>query len=470
MKKFLSIVSMLVATSMLLAACGPTTTPTPQVVVQTAVVTSVVQQTVMATSVVQQTVVVNNVITATPAPPSVTGTVRIGTWDSADSLNPLNAAIKGFEAKYPGVKVQLESVPQDYGTKLLAEVASGTAPDVFQVGDGQPSDWAGQGILEPLDDYISGKIGNNPLDMSVFYPAVAAIGKVNGHQYLLTKDTSPLILHYNKTLFDAAKVDYPTDKWTWDDLLAAAQKLTVTAGGKITQWGIELPDGWGDPSWTRGIAPLVYQNGGALLSPDGKTTTGFLNSDATVAALQWYFDLFSKYKVAPTAADVAALSGQDLFATGKVAMMWSGIWGIRGYMANSKLNFGVAQLPMGKQRGNSICWAGYAMYSKGTNKVAAWAFLKWMGAEGGAQELAKAALTDVVSIADLQGLTKDPYFGPVMSDLANVVPLEILRNAKYNDCVDTPLHDAIAAYALKGGDLKAILTGVATTADACLAK
>jgi len=468
MKKLFPAVSILILVSMALAACAPAAPaatavpPTAQVIIQT----QVVQQ----TSVVQQTVVVNQAVTATPAPPTVTGTVRIGSWDSGDGLIPVNNAIKSFQALYPSVKVQLESVPTDYGTKLLAEVASGTAPDIIQVGDGDTSTFAAKGMFEPLDDYISGKIGNNPLDMSVFYPAVAAIGKVGGKQYLLTKDTSPLILHFNKTLFDAAKVDYPTDKWTWDDLLAAAKKLTVTTGGKITQWGIEIPDGWGDPSWTRGIAPLVYQNGGSLLSPDGKTTTGFINSDATVQALQWYFDLFSKYKVAPTAADVAALSGQDLFATGKVAMMWTGIWGIRGYMANPKLNFGVAQLPLGKQRGNSICWAGYAMYSKSQNKVAAWAFLKYMGAEGGAQELAKTALTDVVSIADLQGLTKDPFFGPVIADLANVKPLEILSNANYNSCVDTPLHDAIAAYTLKGGDLKAILTDLAKTADACLAK
>lgn len=466
MKKFFSLVSILVMISMLLGACATASpiVPTAQVIIQT----QVVKETVV--SQVQSTVIVNKEVTATPAPPTVSGTVRIGTWDSADGLIPLNNAIKSFEALYPSVKIQLESVPQDYGTKLLAEAASGTAPDIFQVGDGDPSNFAAKGMLEPLDDYISGKNGNNPLDMNVFYPAVAAIGNVGGHQYLLAKDSGPLILHYNKALFDAAGVDYPTDKWTWDDMLAAAKKLTKTTNGKISQWGLMIPDGWGDPSWTRGIAPLVYQNGGALLSPDGKTATGFLNSDATVEALQWYFDLFSKWKVAPTAADVAALSGQDLFATGKVAMMWTGIWGIKGYQANAKLNFGTAQLPMGKERGNSICWAGYAMYAKGSNKVAAWAFLKWMGAEGGAQEIAKVSLTDVKAIAELQGLDKDPYFGPVMADLANVKPLEILRNANYNNCVDGPLHDAIAAYVLQGGDLKAILTDIATKADACLAK
>ncbi len=416
MKKLLSILSILVVASLFMAACGPTTTPTPQTIIQTA-------PPVVQTQVVVQTSAPEvQVITATSEPPKVTGTVRIGSWDSGDALKPINDAIISFQNKYPGVKVQLESVPQDYGTKLLAQVASGTAPDVFQVG---------------------------------------------GVQYLLTKDSSPLIIYYNKALFDAAGVDYPTDKWTWTEFLAAAQKLTNPAK-KV--WGIQLPDGWGDSSWTRGVAPIVYQNGGALVSPDGKTTTGFLNSDATVGALQWYFDLFKKYKVAPSDADVAALSGQDLFATGKVAMMWSGIWGVRGYMANPKLNFGMAQLPMGKVRGNSICWAGYGLYSKSQNKLAAWAFLKWIGAEGGAQEFAKYALTPVRTIAELQGLDKDPYYAPIMADLANVKPLELLSNVNYNTCVDGPFHDALKAYGLTGGDLKTIMTDVATKADACLAK
>ena len=58
-----------------------------------------------------------------------------------------------------------------------------------------------------------------------------------------------------------------------------------------------------------------------------------------------------------------------------------------------------------------------------------------------------------------------------MADLANVKPLEILSNLNYNTCVDGPLATAIQTYILKGGDLKALLTDVATKADTnCLNK
>jgi ABC-type glycerol-3-phosphate transport system substrate-binding protein len=56
----------------------------------------------------------------------------------------------------------------------------------------------------------------------------------------------------------------------------------------------------GDAYWTRGILPIIYQNGGDIISPDGTKVSGYLDSDATIEALTWYTDLFLKDKVAPT--------------------------------------------------------------------------------------------------------------------------------------------------------------------------
>jgi multiple sugar transport system substrate-binding protein len=451
MKKLFVVLSVMVIAAMVLVACQ-SATPTPAATTAAA--------TEAATT-----------AAATTAAPALSGTVRVGSWDSADALQPFNDAIASFEAAYPGVTVQLEDVPQGYGDKLLAEFASGTAPDVFQVGDGDVANFASKGVLEPLDDYISGAKGSDPLDTSVFYSAIADIGKVNGTTYLLTKDYSPLVIYYNKALFDAAGVAYPTDGWTWNDFLTAAQKLTVTdASGKISQWGVELPDGWGDPYWTRGILPVIYQNGGDIISPDGTKTTGYMDSDATVAALQWYADLFLKYKVAPTKADVAALNGQDLFQTGKVAMLWSGVWPMSQYTTDSTLKIGTVGLPAGTTRANSICWSGFALYSKSENKDAAWAFLRWIGADKGAQSFADYALTDVQAIASAQGKDTDQYWAPVMNDLQYVKSLPDFTTTKFSDCVNTPFMAALESYFDNGGDLKTIMSETATTADACLAK
>ena len=71
-----------------------------------------------------------------------------------------------------------------------------------------------------------------------------------------------------------------------------------------------------------------------------------------------YVDLFLTDKVSPTKADVESLAGTDLFQNGNVAMQWTGRWPLKDYLANTDLSFGTISLPMGKQRANSICWAG----------------------------------------------------------------------------------------------------------------
>ena len=466
MKKLFFGLSFLIVAAMVLVACQPAATPTAEPTAAPAAEEPTAEPAVEEPTAEPAT-------EEAPANPAadLSGTVRVGSWDNADALQPWDAAIASFEAAYPNIDVQLEDVPQGYGDKLLAQFAYGTAPDIFQVGDGDVANFAAKGVFEPLDAYISGEKGSLPLDTSIFYSAIADIGKVNGSTYLLTKDYSSLVLFYNKDLFDAAGVAYPTADWTWDDFTAAAKALTVAdASGAVTQWGVQLPDGWGDAYWTRGILPIIYQNGGDIISPDGTKVSGYLDSDATIEALTWYTDLFLKDKVAPTKADVDALNGQDLFATGKAAMLWTGIWPLSDYKGTEGLNFGVAQLPQGKERGNSICWSGFGLYSKSENKDAAWAFLRYIGADEGAKDFADYAMTAVQPIAEAQGKTTDEYYAPVMADLDNVKPLPDFTTNKFGDCLNTPFMAGLEQYFLQGGDLKAIMSGVAAEADACLAQ
>ena len=476
MKKLFVVLSIFVIAAMMLAACQ-TNTPTaaseePQAASEpTQVEESAPEEPAeeAAPADEDQTAETEPAAEEEAAVSDLSGVVRVGSWDSADALAPFEEAIASFEAAYPGVDVQLEDVPQGYGDKLLAQFASGTAPDVFQVGDGDVANFASKGVLEPLDEYIAGTKGSDPLDTSIFYPAIADIGKVGGATYLLTKDYSPLVFYYNKNLFDAAGLDYPTEEWTWDDLLNAAEQLTVTDdNGNVTQWGIQIPDGWGDAYWTRGILPIIYQNGGDIISADGTTTTGYMDSPETVAALQWYTDLFLTHKVAITKAAVDATSGADLFQAGQVGMLWTGVWPMGGYITDETMNFGTAPLPAGATRGNSICWSGFAMYSQGENKDAAWAFLRWIGADEGAAAFANYALTAVQSIATEQGKESDPYYGPMMADLANVKPLPDFTTTRFSDCVNTPFMAALEKYFNEGGDLQTIMNETAAESDACL--
>lgn len=407
------------------------------------------------------------------------GVVRVGSWESGDALTPWNNAIANFESEHPNIDVQLEAVPQEYGTKLLAQFASGSAPDVFMTGDGDVATFQSLGAVENLDPYIDGDAG---FDRGVLYPAVAAFGEVAGSTYYLTKDYSPLVLYYNKTQFDDAGLDTLTSDWTWDDLLSAAQKLTIDANGNdatspdfdasnIQRWGMQIPDGWGDVVWTRGILPLIYQNGGELIASDGSTLDGSMNSESTVSALQWYVDLFNKYHVSPTHDEVASYAGVDMFQSGLVSMQWTGVWPLLGYKADDTMNFGTSGLPTGPAgNANVLCWSGFAMYSGSQNKDAAWEFLKYIGAGEGAAEFANYALTPVISVAESQGLTEDQYYAPVMADLASVLPLPESTSPYWNECGNTAFADHLTNVFAGSETVQEAADAAVAQGDQCIAE
>lgn len=406
------------------------------------------------------------------------GVVRVATWESGDALEPWNNAIAAFEAAFPNIDIQLEPVPQEYGTRLLAQFAAGNAPDIYQVGDGDVASRVANGVAMPLDPFIEGE---NGIDMSIFFPAIAAFGQVDGTTYLLTKEYSPLVLYYNKDIFDEAGIPYPTPDWTWDDFLAIAQALTVDGNGNnatspdfdpnnIVRWGIQLPGTWGDWLWHRGIQPIIEQNGGSFISEDGTTVTGYLNSEETVAALQWYVDLFLTHHVAPTRDDVDAFAGSDLFQSGLVAMVWTGRWPLKDYLANPELNFGTMGLPAGPAgNGNVLCWAGFAINAQTQNPEAAWEFLRYIAAGDGAREFANYGLSAVQPIIEEQGLDEDEFNGPIVADLANVKPIPESRTEFFNECVLDPFRLNLERVFLEGLDVQTAMDQAAADADACLA-
>jgi len=407
------------------------------------------------------------------------GTIRVGTWESVDQLSPWNDVIANFEAENPGIDIQLEAVPQDYGTKLLAQFAAGTAPDIYQVGDGDVATFVSQGVVEPLDPYISGPDG---IDTSIYYPAIAEFGELEGETMLLTKDYSPLVLYYNIDHFDEAGLDYPTPDWTWDDMLNAAQVLTIDGdgnnatspdfdAGNIERWGIQIPNTWGDVVWLRGLLPLIYQAGGHVIAEDGSATEGYMNSPETVSAVQYYVDLFNEHHVAPTAVDVDSFSGVDMFGTGLVSMAWSGRWPIADWTAIPDLNFGTMGLPSGPAgEGNALCWAGFAMYSEGENKEAAWEFMKYIGAGDGALAFSENALPAVASYSEDLGLAEDEYSGPILEDLANVQQIPEFYHPRWLACGEANFKEQLERVFLEGISVQEAMDTAAANADACLAE
>src|SRR5262245_42176000 len=249
-------------------------------------------------------------------------TLRLSMWDGPEVKPQIEEIMTGFKDKF-GADVQIEYTPDNYDTKLFAGLAAGNAPDVFLAWN-YPLYIAHKGLAD-ITPYVTGK---SPLDLSLYYPQVLNVGRVGKGLYGIPKDWTPRAVYFNKKLFDKAGVKYPTNDWTWDDFLEMAKALTVGTGA-------DKQYGWFCYNDQYPLQGFVWSNGGDYISPDGKTATGYLDSVATIEALDWYVSLQTKYNVAPTAEQGKTLGNETtMFMNGKLAMFDTGIWPLSQFLGN----------------------------------------------------------------------------------------------------------------------------------------
>ena len=407
------------------------------------------------------------VANAPSTPPAADSTIviRAGTGDGGDGLTPHQQIIQNFEDQNPNVIVQLEPVSgRDYYARLLTQLAAKAAPDIMQIGDDAVPSFVSKNAFIPLDTYLKGI----NFDPTIYLPGLLDPGKINGVQYLLPKDYSPLAVYYNKTLFDAASVPYPVEGWTWEDLLATAQKLTVKdASGNVTQWGIQLP-----AAWTTGFEYWVAAAGGSLISADGKTFTGVMDSPEVARAVQFYADLYNKYQVAPPPADMNAFGGGNSeFANGKAAMMIFGRWPQGGFKTNPNISLGVVAPPQDKVRANILFWGGFGIATSSSQPEIAFKYLSFVSGEPGAQVWKDWALPAVKSVADSSGLSADPIEGVWIGELNHLVPRAYTFTPYWNETADPALRKVLESVIIDpNADVQALLAQAATEAQAALDK
>ncbi|MEJ7651370.1 MAG: sugar ABC transporter substrate-binding protein [Nakamurella sp.] len=239
--------------------------------------------------------------------PSVTGTVSYLNFSANGGHEAdIKAIADAFMKQYPNVKVSIETVPyDDYFTKLQTAVAGGTATDTFELNYENFVTYAQNGALAELAD----------VDKAQYRASLVDAFAADGKQYGLPESFSDVVLFYNKTLFDKAKVELPTDAWTWADEQAAAEKLTDKASGV---WGDYQPISYNE------FYKALAQTGGTFFNAD-KTAATFASPEGVKAA-NWLIG--KSGKTMPTEADGAGTPDFDsnLFKSGKLAMWHTGIW------------------------------------------------------------------------------------------------------------------------------------------------
>jgi len=286
---------------------------------------------------------------------------------------------RAFEARHPGVTVKQETLPAgtNYFEKLQTMIAAGNPPDVFDMWEGYVQPYAQAGQLLDLDPYLQ---SDPTISKADFDPRILEVNSWNGKVYSLPIEyvPYPAALFYNKDLFARAGVKPPDSSWDWRDVLEAARRLTVTQGGKVTQWGIAFDYSF-YPTWLY----WIWANGADVFNKD-QTACALTDPKAT-QAIQFWADMLTRYKVAPTATTLKMLGGPaNAFKTGKVAMYLGAGWEPSGFDQNPRLRYGFALVPKGLtgQRATYLMNLTWAISPQSKMQRTAWEYVKYFATEG----------------------------------------------------------------------------------------
>ncbi|NUU62484.1 ABC transporter substrate-binding protein [Paenibacillus agri] len=382
------------------------------------------------------------------------------TWGDVTSGSSEQQLADEFNAAHPDIEVKFEPVPGDgYATKLTTSLASGTAADVFLIGEGDFYSYVDKGVVEPLDDYIA---KDSTFDLAMYQKDLIDMERINDKLYYLPKDFNPLALWYNKRIFDEAGVPYPSDDWTWDDMFATAKKLTKQENGKYTQFGFNAG------TWEYPIYTYLWTNGTDIANEEGTKAEGFMNSEKTVQAMEKYVALSKgDGRVSPTPQDTQTMGGDSsMFMTDKLAMMVTGRW-IKSDLDKSNVEYGSALIPKGAdgERAGIIAAAGWAMNSKTKHKAEAFELMKWLSGTDAQKLRSKNGLVLPATVAELdQVKTTEEKDKPVI-EMMNFARKPVTMRSANGPIFKEAFTQALEKILLGKLDVKSALDEAAKTAD-----
>ncbi len=309
-------------------------------------------------------------------------TVTISFWhhysaQSAENETLMNVLIPAFEAENPGIKVNAVSHEwAELHDKILVSANSNALPDVARCDIAWLPEFQKMGILVALDEEmpdftdVSGRLLDSAMSTT----------RIGGHSYALALNTNSKIVFYNTAMLEAADVKVPS---TMDEWVETVKKLSGENANGQQVWG------WNEPAlagWN--ICPLIWSFGGSLTNEEQTKATGYINSPATVKAVETFAELVKAGAI--TGFNAGDIPMTDGFGTGRYAMMLEGPWKSAELAgAYPDVSYGTAPLPAGE--GGSISVLGgedIAMFNT-ASKEAAWKFMQFMTSEYAETEMAK---------------------------------------------------------------------------------
>lgn len=278
----------------------------------------------------------------------------------------MNEIINRFNANHPDIKAVINYVTEvSYEEKVKTAAISGNLPDVLDVDGPYVASWAWRGIMRPIGEYVPKAVRNDFID------SIIEQGTWNDKLYALGQFESGLGLYYRKSIFEEAGVTPPKkleNAWTWAEFMDVCKKVMAT--GEVDA-AVDLKWEYKGEWKTYGFAPVVWSNGGRLISPDGVQAEGYLNGKKTVEAVKEMQELVEKGYANPA-------GPPQQFINGSAAMVFVGHWMYAPYKEQFGDDFGLTYYPGVKKNVTGSGSYTWGVSDQTKHPEAAAEVLKWI--------------------------------------------------------------------------------------------
>lgn len=311
-------------------------------------------------------------------------TITFSGWVSSGSEYTFdNQMVHNFNQNHTNVSVKFSPISGNYYGNLETKFSSNSAPAVFYIENDELALFSSLGYLQNVTPVLK---GNSTYNLNGFLPSIAKQFYYKGGMFAAPKDWGPLIVYFNKNIFNEEKVPYPANitNWNWTTYKNTLQQLNNNRSMLPSSMQKNFSPSVVDPTIDRALV-FIHEAGGQWINQQGNgAVTNATQLSGFKAGLKYYYGLYSSGLANLSSNFSAGWAGGD-FSNGNVGMIISGLWSVPQLQSNGSAfhndmsSVGYFHTPTGKQNGTMQFVVGLGVNSKltGTKKWIADQFLQY---------------------------------------------------------------------------------------------
>ncbi|WP_458208751.1 extracellular solute-binding protein [Haladaptatus sp. NG-SE-30] len=291
-------------------------------------------------------------------------TIKVAGWSATDDKmgQKIQSLLDQYGKNHDGVTAKYTSVQSKYKQKIKTQLGANDAPDAFWLDSSYSPAFGASDAVVDLSPYVKKASYTDDI-----FDVLMNAFNYEGKQYGIPKDFNTLGLFTHSGLLEKAGVSGAPK--TWSELRSTLQgiKQKTDADAPMTL----TPQG-------RIFWALVYQNGGRVLSKDGKKCV--IASEKNVESLKFLVDL-TKDKLALRTDQIGTDWPGQALAEEKTAITSMGAWGIsyleqEAKKVDKKVDVAHLPHPSGGQKATTAYVVSYSAAASTDSKNTTWDIIK----------------------------------------------------------------------------------------------